>query len=59
MVPHYYIDNTFCKARSIDSELDWLIIYRLGKLVNDNKDEVIYFALPVCEYWSAGNKIHK
>ena len=51
MVPYYYIDNDFCKAGGIDSELDWLIMYHLGKPVNDDKDGVICFALLVCGYW--------
>ena len=50
MVPYYYIDNDFYKVKSIDSEFDWLIIYHLGKPVNDDKDGVIYFALLVCGY---------
>ena len=51
MMPHYYIDNDFCKAENIDSELDWHIIYHFGKSVNNDKDGVICFAYPVCGYW--------
>ena len=38
MVPYYYIYDDFCKAGSINSELDWLIMYYLGQLVNNDKD---------------------
>ena len=51
MMPHYYIDYNFCKAGYIDNKLDWLIMYHLGKSVNDDKDKVIYFTLLVCGYW--------
>ena len=51
MVPHFNIDNNFCKAGSIDCDLDWLEMYHLDKPVIDNKDGVICFALLVCEYW--------
>ena len=30
MVPYYHIDNDFCKAKSIDSDHDWFIIYYLS-----------------------------
>ena len=51
MMLQYYIDNNLCKAGSIDSELDWLIINNLGKPVNDDKDGVICFAIQVSGYW--------
>ncbi len=44
---HYPINDDFCEAESIDCDLDWLIIYHLCELVNDNKHGVIGFALLV------------
>ena len=40
-MPYYHIENDFCKAGSMNSELDWLIMYHLGKPVNDDKDGII------------------
>ena len=50
MIQYLYIDNDFCKAKSIDHKLDGLIMYNLGNWVNDNKDGAIFFAFLVCEY---------
>ncbi len=50
-MPYYHINDDFCKAGSIDCDLDWLIVYHLRKLVNEDKNGVIGFAFPVCGDW--------
>ena len=34
----HYINNDLYKARGINSDLDWLIMNHLCKLVNNDKD---------------------
>lgn len=38
MVPYYHINNDFYKAKNIDIDLDWVIIYYFCKPINNNKD---------------------
>ena len=37
-MPHYYIDNDFCKAQGINSDLDWLVMNHLCEPVDNDKD---------------------
>ena len=50
-MPHYYINNNFRKARSINCNFDWLIMYHLYKPVHNDKDRVADFVFPICRDW--------
>lgn len=50
-MPDYYIDDNFCRVGSVNRDLDWLIISYFCELVNNDKDGVIGFIIPVCGYW--------
>ena len=38
VMPYYYIDDDFCKARGINDDLSWLIMNHLCEPVDDDKD---------------------
>ena len=38
MIPQYYVDNNFSKARDIDNNLDRFIINYCHKLIDNDKD---------------------
>ena len=35
---YYHIDDDFSKARSVNDDLDWLVINYLCKLIDNDKD---------------------
>lgn len=38
---HYYIDDYFNKAKCINCDFNWFIIYHYYKLVYNNKNQII------------------
>ena len=36
-MPHYYVDDDLSKTRSIDGNLDWLLINHLREPVDDDE----------------------
>lgn len=59
MIIVYYIDNDFRKAKSINSNLDSLIVYHSFKLIDDDKNGIITLAFPLCQNWYLSNNIYK
>ena len=47
-MPHYYINNNFCKAQDIDDDFNLLIIEIFYKLVNNDKNWVIVIIFLIC-----------
>ena len=37
-MPYHYVDDDLCKARSIDDDLDWLVMNHLYEPVDNDKD---------------------
>ena len=57
-MPHYYVDDDLSKARSIDGNLDWLVINHLCEPVDDDKYRVIAVPFPIRQNWQTRDKIH-
>ena len=37
-MPHHYVNDDLCKAQSIDSNFNWLVMNHLCKPVDNDKD---------------------
>ena len=46
-MPNYHIYDNFRQFRSINSDFDWLVVYHLGQLVDNDKNRVVAIALQV------------
>ena len=47
-MPHYYIDDDLYKAWGIDTNLDWLIIKKIYKLIDNDEDWIIVVFFSIC-----------
>ena len=41
VMSYYHVDDDLCQARSIDGNLDWLVMNHLCEPVDDNEYQVI------------------
>ena len=55
---YYYINDNFCKAQGINSNLDWLVINYFCEPVDDDKDWVIAISLLIYWNWQTHDKIY-
>ena len=44
-MPHYYVNDDFCKAQGIDDNFDWLVINHFCEPIDNDKDWVITVSL--------------
>lgn len=47
MVINDHIENDFCKARCIDSDLNWLVVHYFSQLCDNDQNGIIGLAFPV------------
>ena len=57
-MPHYHVDDDLSKARSIDGDLDGLVLNYLRELVDDDKYRVIAVPLLIRQNWQTRDKIY-
>lgn len=53
MILYHYVNNNICKAKSIYSDLDWLIINCFHELIYNEKDcimAVAFLTIKICHY---------
>ena len=46
-MPYYHVDNYLSKARSIDGDLEWLVMNHLCEPVDNDEYQVIAVPLPI------------
>ena len=55
---YHHIYDHFCQFWSVDGDFDWLIVYHLGQLVDNDKNRIVAIALLVRGQRQSVDKVH-
>ena len=48
---HYHVNDDLSKARSVDGDLDWLVMNHFCEPIDDDKDWVVTVSLLIRRNW--------